>query len=87
MSASNKKKHTRKVRLVGGPLNGEVREVPSSSEMLDLKFFKYDYAGMVHGEVFFVKRPSARVTKRFIAHYVATTGKHPAVVRFLGGQV
>ena len=72
----------RRVLLLGGPLHGQ-KVIVAGSEYNVGRFWTYDFAGSVGGQIVFVKRPNARWMRRAILHQVGLTGRHPLVERLL----
>lgn len=75
-----------KARLVGGPLDGALLEVPKSIETIAFgpkgcAFWHYDFAGYDGTVSMFAKRRTERIARRFIMWYIGEHKRHPDVMR------
>lgn len=79
------KPRTRSVKLVGGPMDGWLTDLPAGTDEFRLgKFWTYEYAGKDGQQVLFALRDSGRGMRRFVRAFIAAHGKHPLVAAVRG---
>lgn len=74
------------VRLLDGPMEGRLMDVPAGTEAIRLgtrkpfaNFWTYLYAGKDGAQTVFALRQKSRVVRRAVRRIIERSGKHPAL--------
>lgn len=72
------------VKLVGGPLDGHVREIPATAEILHIgpvgaPFFTYTFAGRLAAAAVLAIQPKSRWLRRQLFVLVGKMGRDPRI--------
>jgi len=71
---------TKSIKLVGGPSNGVIMDIPEDDEFVTVAFWQYGIAGAKEdGHHLFALFPRSRVRRRLVMWYIEKFGKHPGL--------